>query len=173
MGACLRCWSDGVLGLPPHLLLLLFGLVPTPACPRRRAPQVRILSFGVMLFLPMTVAGLAVLLPINYTSDFYMVAPGEELDQYSSAFMRMTISNIQQHSPRLWCVRWALPGAGASRRGPAPEGAAVAALAGLLPAAAAAAAAVCALPPALPALPLLPAGSTLPLCTSTSSGPPG
>jgi hypothetical protein len=31
-------------------------------------PQVRILSFGVMLFLPMTVLGLGVLLPVNYTS---------------------------------------------------------------------------------------------------------
>ena len=35
-------------------------------------PQVRIISFGVMLFLPMTLLSLAVLLPINYTSDFYL-----------------------------------------------------------------------------------------------------
>lgn len=34
--------------------------------------QVRIISFGVMLFLPMTLMSLAVLLPINYTSDFYL-----------------------------------------------------------------------------------------------------
>ena len=52
----------------------------------------------------MTLAALAVLLPINYTSDYYMVAPGEELDQFSSAFMRMTISNVRQRSPRLWCA---------------------------------------------------------------------
>lgn len=30
--------------------------------------QVRIISFGVMLFLPMTIAAMAVLLPVNYTS---------------------------------------------------------------------------------------------------------
>jgi hypothetical protein len=28
----------------------------------------------------------------------------EQLDPYTSTFMRMTISNIRQHSPRLWCV---------------------------------------------------------------------
>ena len=42
------------------------------SCPRRRllcpAVQVRIISFGVMLFLPMTIFSLAILLPINYTS---------------------------------------------------------------------------------------------------------
>ncbi len=27
---------------------------------------------------------------------------GEQLDSYTSTFMRMTISNIRQHSPRLW-----------------------------------------------------------------------
>jgi hypothetical protein len=32
------------------------------------ANQVRIISFGVTLFLPMTILGMAVLLPINYTS---------------------------------------------------------------------------------------------------------
>lgn len=32
---------------------------------------VRIISFGVLLFLPMTILGVAVLLPINYTSDYY------------------------------------------------------------------------------------------------------
>jgi hypothetical protein len=40
---------------------------PPPLC-----PQVRIISFGVMLFLPMTLLSMAVLLPINYTSDFYL-----------------------------------------------------------------------------------------------------
>ena len=30
--------------------------------------QVRIISFGVMLFLPMTIGSLAVLLPVNFTS---------------------------------------------------------------------------------------------------------
>ena len=29
---------------------------------------------------------------------------GEVLDPYTSTFMRMTISNIRQHSPRLWCA---------------------------------------------------------------------
>ena len=69
-------------------------------------PQVRIISFGVMLFLPMTVLSLAVLLPINYTSDYYMYTATEEgvMDEYTSVFMRMTISNIRQRSPRLWWV---------------------------------------------------------------------
>lgn len=126
--------------------------------------QVRIISFGVILFLPMTVVGLAVLLPINYTSgggfgvaccglvwgsavrslcwpagrprlpaelaparlpsiqwdssgpykilqtsfalclpDYYkQYAEQEGMDEYSSVFMRMTISNIRQRSPLLW-----------------------------------------------------------------------
>ena len=34
-----------------------------------------------------------------------VVKDGEVLDAYSSVFMRMTISNIRQRSPLLWCVR--------------------------------------------------------------------
>jgi hypothetical protein len=64
---------------------------------------VRIISFGVILFLPMTVVGMAVLLPINYTSDYYkQYAEEEGMDEYTSVFMRMTISNIRQRSPLLW-----------------------------------------------------------------------
>ncbi|KAI3425049.1 hypothetical protein D9Q98_008427 [Chlorella vulgaris] len=64
---------------------------------------IRIISFGVMLFLPMTLGGMAVLLPINYTSDYYkQIAEEEGMDEYTSVFMRMTISNIRQRSPLLW-----------------------------------------------------------------------
>lgn len=132
--------------------------------------QVRILSFGVMLFLPMTIAAMAVLLPVNYTSgacpaaepsrphlpwpsghtgvrqqrrfsgcslpalqcapdydcrvkishicseldtglppcpaDNYKLSAEEDgiSDPYTSVFMRMTISNIRQGSPLLWCA---------------------------------------------------------------------
>lgn len=65
---------------------------------------VRIISFGVMLFLPMTILSLAVLLPINYTSDYYKLSAEQDqiMDEYTSVFMRMTISNIRQGSPLLW-----------------------------------------------------------------------
>ena len=44
-------------------------LVPPSPCPGAACPaQVRIISFGVTLFLPMTILGTAVLLPVNYTS---------------------------------------------------------------------------------------------------------
>ncbi|PSC69350.1 ERD4-related membrane [Micractinium conductrix] len=65
---------------------------------------VRIISFGVMLFLPMTIGSLAVLLPVNFTSDFYKQSAEQDhvMDEYTSVFMRMTISNISQGSPKLW-----------------------------------------------------------------------
>lgn len=58
-------WYCTVLGAGCWLQPCLAPALPSPA-------QVRIISFGVMLFLPMTLLSLAVLLPINYTSDFYL-----------------------------------------------------------------------------------------------------
>ena len=45
-------------------------------------------------------------LPLPLGADFYKSSAGEEymMDEISSTFMRMTISNIRQRSPLLWCV---------------------------------------------------------------------
>ena len=41
---------------------------------------VRIISFGVMLFLPMTLLAMAILIPINYTSDWYQYEASQNVD---------------------------------------------------------------------------------------------
>ena len=56
---------------------------------------VRILQFGVSLFLPMTVFCVGILLPVNYTAS-----PGGS--DATSAFFRMTISNIPNGSSLMW-----------------------------------------------------------------------
>jgi len=64
---------------------------------------VRIIGFGVLLFLPLTILGAAVLIPVNYFDDWYKkeaVVLG--LDEFSSVFMRLTISNITPGSSLLW-----------------------------------------------------------------------
>lgn len=56
---------------------------------------VKIITYGVTLLIPMTILGVGVLLPVNYTyTDI-----GSDT---SSVFYRMTISNIANKSPVLW-----------------------------------------------------------------------
>jgi hypothetical protein len=65
---------------------------------------VRILSFGIMLLLPITVFALAILVPINYLDDWYQ-RQGQQAgvqDIYTTVFIRMTMSNISPGSPLLW-----------------------------------------------------------------------
>lgn len=64
---------------------------------------VRIIGFGVLLFLPLTILGAAVLIPVNYFDDWYKKEAVElGLDEFSSVFMRLTISNITPGSNLLW-----------------------------------------------------------------------
>ena len=65
---------------------------------------VRIISFGVLLFLPITVAALAILIPINYLDDYY-IKSGQSAgvtDAYTTVFIRMTMSNLTPGTPLMW-----------------------------------------------------------------------
>jgi hypothetical protein len=76
--------------------------------------SVRVLSYGIALFVPLTIFGIGVLLPINYTGG-YLEQDYDALDSstssnsttnYTLVFLKMTISNIENGSPLLWvhCV---------------------------------------------------------------------
>jgi len=65
---------------------------------------VKILYFGILCFLPITLAAMAILIPINYTDDYYSsTAQADGLsDTYSTVFIRLTMSNIRPGSSVLW-----------------------------------------------------------------------
>jgi len=65
---------------------------------------VRIISFGILLFLPITVAAMAILVPINYLDDYYQRQSSMDGfgDSYTTVFIRLTMSNITPGSPVLW-----------------------------------------------------------------------
>lgn len=64
----------------------------------------RIISFGVLLLIPLTVVGLGVLLPIHYLDDWYEKEAKQDgmQDAYTTIFIRLTMSNITPDSPWLW-----------------------------------------------------------------------
>ena len=65
---------------------------------------VRVLSFGIMVLFPITLAAMAILIPINYTDNYYKKSAstaGIE-DEYSTVFIRLTMSNITPGSSVLW-----------------------------------------------------------------------
>ena len=67
---------------------------------------VKILYFGILCFLPITLAAMAILIPVNYTDDYYSKhgAGGSGLcaTTYSTVFIRLTMSNIRPGSSVLW-----------------------------------------------------------------------
>lgn len=67
---------------------------------------VRILSYGLALFLPVGVLGIAILLPVNYTADG-LKEDGQAPENATNSnltyvFLRMTISNIPNGSDLMW-----------------------------------------------------------------------
>ena len=65
---------------------------------------VRILSFGILVLLPITIAAMAILIPINYTDNYYKKSSQQAglKDEYSTVFIRLTMSNITPGSSVLW-----------------------------------------------------------------------
>lgn len=65
---------------------------------------VRILSFGVLLLLPITIGAMAILIPINFLDDYYQRQGSSAgfQDVYTTVFIRLTMSNITPGSPLLW-----------------------------------------------------------------------
>ncbi len=65
---------------------------------------VKILYFGILCFLPITIAAMAILIPVNYTDDYYSKTAQESgiSDSYSTVFIRLTMSNITPGSSLLW-----------------------------------------------------------------------
>ena len=63
---------------------------------------VRILSFGILVFLPITIGAVAILIPINYTDNYYKKSSTGMQDEYSTIFIRLTMSNITPKSHLLW-----------------------------------------------------------------------
>lgn len=65
---------------------------------------VKILYFGILCFLPITLAAMAILIPVNYTDDYYSKTAQESgiSDSYSTVFIRLTMSNITPGSSVLW-----------------------------------------------------------------------
>lgn len=61
--------------------------------------SLRIIEYGILVLAPLTVLGVAVLIPVNYTNSASEIVSGSRLD---SAFLRMTMSNIPRDSGRLW-----------------------------------------------------------------------
>ncbi|KFM28611.1 putative membrane protein C2G11.09 [Auxenochlorella protothecoides] len=61
--------------------------------------SLRIIEYGILVLAPLTVLGVAVLIPVNYTNSASEIVSGSRLD---SAFLRMTMSNIPKDSGRLW-----------------------------------------------------------------------
>ena len=66
--------------------------------------SVRVISYGIALFLPFTILGIGVLLPVNYTGGNLAQQEGVSHDSsnLTYVFLRMTISNIENGSPLLW-----------------------------------------------------------------------
>jgi uncharacterized membrane protein YgcG len=65
---------------------------------------IRVISFGILLFLPVTIAALAILVPINYLDDYY-IKQGQDAgitDEYTTVFIRLTMSNLTPGTPLLW-----------------------------------------------------------------------
>jgi hypothetical protein len=65
---------------------------------------VRVLSFGITVLLPITLAAMAILIPINYTDNYYKKSSQQAglEDEYSTVFIRLTMSNITPGSSVLW-----------------------------------------------------------------------
>lgn len=60
----------------------------------------RVIAFGILLLIPLTVLGIGMLLPLNYTAqDPTSEGSGSSMD---AIFLGMTISNVPHGSPRLW-----------------------------------------------------------------------
>lgn len=69
--------------------------------------SVRVISYGIALFLPLTIFGIGVLLPVNYTGgNLAQESADADSSNLTIAFLKMTISNIENGSPVLWvhCV---------------------------------------------------------------------
>lgn len=81
--------------------------------------SIRVIRFGLLMLLPMTILGIGVVLPVNFTGGYYTVetsgaTPTEgsgvnvtdgspnSTDYLTSQFLRMTMSNIPPRSPLLW-----------------------------------------------------------------------
>jgi hypothetical protein len=66
----------------------------------------RIISFGMMLFLPVTIVVTAILLPINYTDNYYTneAEDGNYQDDYTTVFIRLTMSNLTPGTRFMWWV---------------------------------------------------------------------
>ena len=65
---------------------------------------IRVLSFGILLFLPVTIAAMAILVPINFLDDYY-TKEGETMgvsDSYTTIFIRLTMSNLTPGTPLMW-----------------------------------------------------------------------
>jgi hypothetical protein len=71
-----------------------------------RLVAVRILSYGLALFLPVGALGIAILLPVNYTANGLIDDGGAPENATNSNltyfFARMTISNIPNGSNLMW-----------------------------------------------------------------------
>lgn len=63
---------------------------------------VRIISFGILVFLPITIFAMAILIPINYTDNYYKSSSSDMTDSYTTVFIRLTMSNITPGSSVLW-----------------------------------------------------------------------
>ena len=63
---------------------------------------VRIISFGILVFLPITIFAMAKLIPINYTDNYYKSSSSDMTDSYTTVFIRLTMSNITPGSSVLW-----------------------------------------------------------------------
>jgi Late exocytosis, associated with Golgi transport len=66
----------------------------------------RIISFGMMLFLPVTIVVTAILLPINYNDNYYTneAEDGNYQDDYTTVFIRLTMSNLTPGTRFMWWV---------------------------------------------------------------------
>ena len=63
---------------------------------------VRIISFGILVFLPITIFAMAILIPINYTDNYFKSSSSDMTDSYTTVFIRLTMSNITPGSSVLW-----------------------------------------------------------------------
>eukprot|EP00798_Chlamydomonas_sp_ICE-L_P013270 gene13270-19112_t len=61
--------------------------------------MVKMITLGVQLFVPISVLGMAVLLPIHYYGDYL---PGTDRVGSESVFMRLTLTNIEPDNPIIW-----------------------------------------------------------------------
>ena len=63
--------------------------------------SVRVIAYGLALFVPLTIFGIGVLLPVNYTS-VNLNDQGVDSSNITHVMLKMTISNIPNGSPLLW-----------------------------------------------------------------------